>query len=263
MKSLLAVLVVVALAAVPAYAIDLNSSVSDWNSAGLLHTGVRHASDSVMGLVAWGVKQEGDVLYAILQNDASMYATAPPEGGRPYDATWAGFWVDADKNVNTHLTNAPYAATYAWMPPDGGSEVCLEYDTDTPTPNTTYWWGRNDDICGPVDDAGEIAPTAAWKFSTTVEANDTIALSVPVADLAAKIYEYNHPYMGDGTHADTLGATYNVGVRLSGHRSDAGFENWWGGDTGTFMVTVPEPGTVAMLIGAGLALLGYALRRRG
>ena len=59
MRWVLAVVVIVAFAAVPASAIDLNSSISDWNSAGLLRTDVRNAADSAMTLVAWGVKQEG------------------------------------------------------------------------------------------------------------------------------------------------------------------------------------------------------------
>lgn len=76
MKRAFVVLAIVGFAALapPAAAIDINSTIEDWDAAGLLHSEVIHGGGG-MDLQRWGVTVDGGYLYAIMENSGPI--TAP------------------------------------------------------------------------------------------------------------------------------------------------------------------------------------------
>jgi hypothetical protein len=248
-RTFLIVVAIAALAVAPAYAIDYSSTIADWEAAGLLHTDIYDGSNSSTSsypveLQKWGITVDADNLIAIMLNGKNMDT---------YDTFFAGVSINADGVLATKLSNMSGFGTDAW----DGTDIHIEWGKDRPGLDPAKgegWnlWGINHDYAQYT-----AVINGACKLISTNTTNDTIVLQVAKSELANQTAAFN-AVSGGGNGATMNWPTMVAGVRLAGHMAGGD----WLADLGGSGTMIPEPGSVAMLIGAGLAALAYALRRR-
>jgi hypothetical protein len=237
MRWVLAVATIVALAAVPAYAITVDGDMSDWTAAGLVQTTIVTEGTGTFQITGWGATIQGDTVYAFVQTQNAMGVP----GGTPTDNSYPGLWIDIDNSVATTLGGLPGAVP-------AGVDINAEIDFDNgaiptgggPAGHAVNFWGHGNDWAN-----GSAASTGVDAHN----AGQTIfEWSVPLSEVVAEAA------LCSGAAS---GPVWKVYVGGEGGPT-------WGREAGgpLLISSVPEPGTIAMLIGAGLALLGYALRRR-
>lgn len=234
MRTLLLVSAIVAFATVPAFAIMVDGDISDWPSGDQLSGPLVNVGTGTFRLAKYGAVIDSGTLYAFVQVKDALTGNKYP-----------GMYIDVDRNEATTVGNLS-----GYVPP--GVDICVEVDYDNGAlPPLTGW--TEDGGGGPAGHAVNFWGHANnWKHgaagSTGVDAHNTantvFEWSVPLSEIVAEV-------------ANTNGVT-----PLSADQ----WKIYVGGEAaptyGREVGLVPEPGSLAMVLGAGLALLGYALRRR-
>ena len=244
MRTFLAVLAVVALAAVPAYAITFTGSISDWdpslirtNNITTWPTDNRINGSGTLDILSYGAYKDATTFYGFVQTADPVGTDADGWGGAGGYRCYPSAYINIDDdNWATQVGNLYQSGNT--LPP--GVDVDIEYDMDDFTPGLNFWGPPNNDNGNSwIPVAGGVAVHSA--DGTMFE------FSAPISSILASVAAPN----GDGAiaHADWT-------ITMGGEAAPS-----YGRELGGPFAT-PEPGTIAMLIGAGLAAIGYALRRR-
>lgn len=255
-RTLLA-LALVALLVAPVSAIDFNSTIADWDAAGLLRTDqiTHRGGDAYM--LAWGVTIQDGKLFAVMQNDETLSSAFQPFFGVSINADvlpteldgMLAYADDTFAGTDIHIEWGPNNEHFnLW---GGGPIIDAERGNGT-NPGYHDYTARTEYVNG-----GEGAKGAA-KYLSTDLTDDTVSIWFDVAELSAKTAEFNQLAEGGNGVTWPIDNGVRAGVRLAVFGTD------WNsnGAADTAPNVIPEPGAIAMLIGAAMALAGLALRRR-
>jgi hypothetical protein len=237
MRWVLAVLAIVAFAVMPVYAVtySVDGSVSEWVTGVDAWMGpIQYNAGGTFQMNRYGAIVDSGTLYAFVE----LSAPVGIPGGSPSGNSYPAVYIDIDANAGTKLGNLT-----GYVPP--GTDINVELDNDTgaiptgggPGGGHVNFWGHGNDWANGSADA--VGATFARSADQTV-----FEWSCPVSKITAEVANC------DGA----IPLPSNQWVLYVGGEAAPHY--------GRHVGLVPEPGTIAMLIGAGLALVGYALRRR-
>ena len=208
MRTFLAVLAVVALAAVPAYAITFTGSISDWDPSLIRTNNIQtwQGGTNTLNILSYGayLDHTGGVFYGFIQTATPIGTDADGWGGAGGYRGYPSAYIDIDNNSHTTIGNEYNSGN----PLPAGVDVDIEYDMDDFTPGLNFWGPTNNDNQNSyIPVAGGVAVHSA--DGTMFE------FSAPVSSIIASVAS---PY-GDG--ADPI-------LRLDcdyGRRSRAGLRS--------------------------------------
>lgn len=230
-------LVLVALLAVaaPVYAISVDGDISDWAVQRPGNGPLLFNAGGSFQIASYNAMVDSGVIYAYVQ----LVNPVGVPGGSPAGNSYPGLYIDVDSNQATML-----GGLSGFVPL--GTDINVEVDNDTgaiPTGGGALghhvnFWGEGNNWANGSADAEAVGAVSARNAAQTIW-----EWSIPVSAVAAEV-------------ANCDGATPLANAAM--------WTMYIGGEAGPSygrnVGQVPEPGTIAMLIGAALAI--YALRRR-
>ena len=140
MKIFLAALAVVALAAVPAYAITFTGSISDWDPS-VIRTGnitqwstdIRQGGVGTLDILSYGAYKDATTFYGFIQTATPVGTDADGWAADGYRA-YPSAYINIDNDARTTIGNEYNSGN----PLPSGVDVDIEYDMDDFTPGLNF-----------------------------------------------------------------------------------------------------------------------------
>ncbi|MBN1396227.1 MAG: PEP-CTERM sorting domain-containing protein [Pirellulales bacterium] len=247
MRHFLAALAIAAFLCASASAtIVVDGDYSDWTTLGLVKMdGTGDNPGGAVDIDHYGVTIIDGVLYGFAEITEPL--TPYVLGTRGFsNGPSMGFWIDADQSTATALTGDGMEITEL-----SGTDIMVEVNDFFEAAIGVNFYGENDDVGTmiPGYDDGN-AGTVAY-----ISDGYVIEWSAPVIDILTAL----------GGLDDGVDGSFDWTVYIAGEgkiKNADGFTALsWGRDVAG-PVTVPEPGTLALLAAAGLTLALVAARKR-
>lgn len=235
MRSLFVVLAIVffvsSAAPVMASLFTVDGSVSDWQAAGLYLNSPISPPTGALHITHYGAAVSGGTFYAFMELDRPV---------SDFNRMYPGAWIDIDHNTATSADNLPFGA---------GLDLDLEFDQDSHTSMALNYYAG-------ADITSDSIPVVGGAYAL---AGNVVEFSAPVSGIISALATLNATY--PPAHPATGSSSpWTVYIGGEGYINSG---NDWGPDVGgPVSVTVPEPGTMAVLAAAGLAIALMGLRRR-
>jgi hypothetical protein len=245
-RTLLAALAVLAFAtgSVRANTITINGNISDWPANQIRTNNIATIRGGGVGagtldIRSYGAFKDSTTFYGFVQTwdpvgtDAHGWAA---DGYRAYPSAF----INVDNDVLTSMGDIYQSGN----PLPLGCDVDIEYDMDTYTPGLNFWGPPNN------DNGASWIPVSGGHAAHSADGR-VFEFSAPITSILASVAEPS----GDGAIAASHWTVTMGGEAAPSYGRELG---------GPFMTEtfVPEPGTLVLLITAGLSLVCYAWRRR-
>jgi hypothetical protein len=245
-RTILLAVAFLACAATPLCAFTVDADISDWMAADAQCFGrIVTTGSGVFQIKSYGAQVVGGdtgTLYAFVElwNPIGLPDVAG-HGHDPIGNSYPAVYIDVDNVAATSIGNLPGAVPQ-------GVDINVEVDFDTATiPDGGGSGGAAVNLWGHNNDWGKAVATTSAVIAHSAD-QKIFEWSVPVSQIISEV-------------AHTDGATPIPVVNPNTWRMYVGGETSLGG-YGREIGLVPEPGTVAMLIAAGLSLAALAWHRR-
>lgn len=257
MRTFLVAMAVVAFAATPALAVSItvDGNISDWQAAGLVRTDpVDNLPPAALDIIGYGATVSNGMFYAMLEFNRQASDFDGTFGGN--NRIYADATIDADSSTSTALSNLSGTTQ------NTGTDIMVEWGRNRRNPPVNFWGAQGDLSKLLTGDPGgasgtETGVTGAVYADSGSAATGVLEWGCPVSSITAALA---------GLPANVTPNPSQWVVSISGQgrtNVNTSLGSAYGYDfTTPFTIPVPEPGMLAMLMAAGAALLGYALRRR-
>lgn len=252
MRHLFAALAITALLGGSAFAVTItvDGNFSDWPANLILEDPVGdnpgESGSEYLGAVdihRYGVTVIDGYLYGFVQLTEPL--TTYTSGTRGFDrGPSIGFWIDADQNAATGLNDISSDTPVLF-----GTDIMVEVFGVRGSPIGVEYYGADDSLDNEI--------TAYYNDGSADAINDSYVIewSAPISSIKAAL-------AGLPDNVDSSGS-WNVYLAGEGRikNADGSTALSWGRDVAGPITVVPEPGTLALLASAGMALALLGVRR--
>jgi hypothetical protein len=209
----------------------VDGSAADWQAAGLYLNSPISPPQGALHITHYGATVSSGTFYAFIELDRPV---------SDFTRMYPGAWIDVDHNVATSAGNLPFGA---------GLDLNLEYDYDSPSSIALNYYGG-------ADITGDSIPVTGGAYAS---AGNVLEFSAPISGMSSALVTLNATYPGA---SPALSISSPMTVYIGGEGKINSGDDWGVCIGGPVSVTVPEPGAMAMLAAAGLAIALMGLRGR-